>query len=1608
MKPSMNKNSYIRLAGNLVLLVLSSLTLNTHAANTTLGHAQPVINAAAGTGPGLMEVDYRALVSRADVERPFPLGGAEAEHPGLPVGNGRLGTLLWQPAPAILALQLNHTDVFAFRASSHATRDAHQDYGNVCGRVEIGFGEDVFRPDTTHNHLGLYEALATVSGAGVRVRGLAWHAKDVLALEITDERAEPTPITVDLIMMRPAVQEAGPHKAISEVMAEGVDIELTQQFLEPKANPLVKDLASFTAVRARVLGREALAETRGDRVRLTVPAGQGSFVVLFALGQSMEEPLATVRAEAQTTLDASAALGFDKLLADNGVYWSDFWARSFISMTGTPELEEMTAFYLWGQYLSGICLRGNFPPKHSGLTLITKEQRRWGSLFWWYNESAQQGWQFEANRLELMMPVFRWNQIARPGYESAARQSWNSRGWYIPETSSWDGPELLAEGQYTPEGHRAGVHQSLRGTGWTARNTYNGAKFAALYYKYYQFTGDEDWLREMAYPALRDTAEFYCGLKAGFQYAGGIDYGEEGQVILRKEDDGKYHLYGTMLHEHIWWGRNIIEDLAAIRGIFPVAIAVSERLGVDADMRAEWQEVLDNLAPYPLSDQPGAIGSLGPGTWAQGLTPHGNIRGIMNEESPRLGPVVGDFLDVLTLESDNPDEWKVAMTTVEKHTGANASRYVGCGTYPVAVARMGRADMMERVLPLQMKSSGTPLGVSLSLQGIGVFSRAIHAALLLSVAPSPAEDAVIHVLPSWPRHWDVAFQLQAKGGFLVSASLKNEQLGFVEILSQLGGECRIRNPWPGREVEILRDGRRLARTEEDLLVIPTSKDSVHVLMPADAAASVRRRLAVPAPTLLEVALGNDRSAVSPGPRPHEALVLAYDTPGDASTALPLGNGQTGVSAWVEPNGDLVFFISRTDAWGPQSRLLKVGKVRVTMDPPLSTETTDLRQVLDMHEGVLEIESTVADQAAKIRLWVDAHHQTIHVGVGSAEPSGLRVAIEPWRTEARDLAGNERHYVEGATQAAAPRVWPDVVVQSPPGELASHVVWYHRNESSIYPGTLKHQGLDAFSGEDPLLHRTFGAALGGTGLARVSPTVLESEKRAQLHHIKIHPLTRQTPTPDAWLDALSAQVAADAALGAPTARLAAHRAWWRDFWQRSFIRIKGSTVEADAQEIANINTGYHANRYLVACGARGPFPVKFNGGIFNVGGYDKRSRSSGDPLDCPDYRRWGTPFWFQNQRHIYWPMLQAGDYDQVLPFFRMFRDALDLAKTRTETYFGHEGAYFAETAYFWGAYFSGDYGWSREGKSIDEVYNGYIKRYWQGGLELSAMMLAWHQHTGDDEVFRTLCLPVIHEVITFYDQHYKRDDDGKIHFYPAQILESVWDAENPMPEIAGLKHTLLNLLALPDRLTTSAQRAQWKRMQTELPPLPLTEVNGTPVLNCADKIHSGRSNHENGRLYAVWPYRLYGVNRPDYALALETWNHRPVKFAYHVCWHNDMLLAAMLGLSDQARTQLGNRYVMSESYRFPAMYVPGDFTPDHDNGGVCQNTIQSMLLQSVGDKIHLLPAWPVEWDVRFKLHAPNQTTVEAEVRDGRVVELIVTPESRRKDVTLQPVFELSKD
>src|SRR5690606_36963334 len=146
------------------------------------------------------------------------------------------------------------------------------------------------------------------------------------------------------------------------------------------------------------------------------------------------------------------------------------------------------------------------------------------------------------------------------------------------------------------------------------------------------------------------------------------------------------------------------------------------------------------------------------------------------------------------------------------------------------------------------------------------------------------------------------------------------------------------------------------------------------------------------------------------------------------------------------------------------------------------------------------------------------------------------------------------------------------------------------------------------------------------------------------------------------------------------------------------------------------------------------------------------------------------------------------------------------------------------------------------------------------------------HTQDEEFAREQLLPIADAVTEFYDLHYPRDDHGCIHFHPAQALETWHEATNPLPEIAGLQCLLPMLLDLPGHLVTEAQRSRWQRMLGELPPLPVGERDGRRVLLPAEQFDRNK-NTENPELYAIFPYRRFGLGRPELQLALDTFAAR---------------------------------------------------------------------------------------------------------------------------------------
>jgi hypothetical protein len=448
--------------------------------------------------------------------------------------------------------------------------------------------------------------------------------------------------------------------------------------------------------------------------------------------------------------------------------------------------------------------------------------------------------------------------------------------------------------------------------------------------------------------------------------------------------------------------------------------------------------------------------------------------------------------------------------------------------------------------------------------------------------------------------------------------------------------------------------------------------------------------------------------------------------------------------------------------------------------------------------------------------------------------------------------------------------------------------------------------------------------------------------------------------------------------------------------RATIYRNGSelaSMEIDTTTDAEVvSRAYALQRFVDACAGRGRYPIKFNGSIFTV----PHEGRFGDA----DYRRWGPGYWWQNTRLPYLSMCASGDFEMMQPLFRMYADdLLPLHVHRTRRYTGHGGAFIPECMYFWGPTFTSTYGWTPFEERDDKLQESpWHKWEWVSGPEIVWMMLDYHAHTLDDAFARRTMLPFAREILTFFDEHYETDEQGKLVMYPSQSAETWWDCTNPMPEVAGLRAVTAGLLALPDDLTTADERAFWTALRTKLPELPLREVDGITMLAPAERFEQKR-NVENPELYAVFPFRLVSFEKPNAELGVQALHHRWDRGAFG--WRQDDLFMAYLGLAADARGNLVSRARNKHTAsRFPIFWGPNyDWVPDQDHGGVLMRTLQGMLMQTDGDAIHLLPAWPREWDVDFRLHAPNRTLVSGRVHDGELHDLVVTPASRRADIVI---------
>ncbi len=720
---------------------------------------------------------------------------------------------------------------------------------------------------------------------------------------------------------------------------------------------------------------------------------------------------------------------------------------------------------------------------------------------------------------------------------------------------------------------------------------------------------------------------------------------------------------------------------------------------------------------------------------------------------------------------------------------------------------------------------------------------------------------------------------------------------------------------------------------------------------------------------------------------------------DSSESMPLGGGDLGLNVWVEGD-ELLFYVCRSGSYDEHNTLLKAGRVRLKIEG--GEAAAPFRQTLRLADGSMRVELL----GATVTLRVDAFEPVVRVAVESPRAVTCEVSYENWRHRDRPYrSGEGRQSSHKWAKTAGLATTADTVCAT------EHAVTFcHRNPArTLFDRTVEVEGLAAVRDSlwNPLAHRISGGRLwsrdlrfAGESEGRYLDTDFRawrfrSVKPSKRHAFALALATMQSADLAPWTAEVERTVAR--AEADPKGAVRRTEAWWRAYWQRSRIEADGPA--------ADIARNYTLFRYMLGCNRRGADPTKFNGGLFTFDpqGVDTAQRFT------PDFRNWGGgTMTAQNQRLVYWPMLRSGDFDLMPVQFDFYERMRANAELRTRCYWGHGGASFTEQIELFGLPNHMEYGTKRPAWFDRGVeYNAWLEYCWDTVLEFCQMILETYRY---DRADIARYEPLIESSLRFFDEHYRYlaarrgrkelDGEGKLVLYPGSGCETYKMAYNASSTVEGLRTVLETYLDVK-RMRGDTCVAPWHAMLDRIPALPLRTVAGRTMIAPAaawERIN----NIETPQLYPVFPWRRYTMasEEPiDVALNTYLYDDHAVWQRSSKGWKQDCIWAAELGRTEDA-ARLVSEKLADGPHRVPAFWGPGfDWTPDHNWGGSGAIALQEMLLQSDGDRIVLFPAWPRNWNVRFKLHAPHRTTVEAELRDGRLVSLDVQPAERRKDVRI---------
>jgi hypothetical protein len=315
---------------------------------------------------------------------------------------------------------------------------------------------------------------------------------------------------------------------------------------------------------------------------------------------------------------------------------------------------------------------------------------------------------------------------------------------------------------------------------YNARTISTGAEISLWIWRQYEYTDDLEFLKEN-FPIMRESARFLL-------------------AYASHDADDKLHTFPSNAHETQWDVHDPATDISAMRALFPSVIKAAELLNTDQALAKELKKQLTLLPPLPLAASSSPMVLLKGATGEQDaiiVASYDPGETVHNTENIGLEPVWP-----YDLIGDEGPLHEIGVQTFLNRPNKNQNDW---SFDPVQAVRLGLADEFESSLRAlteryQTCPSGlaTFVGPELYVEQIGVVTDALQQALVQDY------DDLVRIAPAWPKGWDADGTVFIQQRSRADVQIRNGQIATVGLEIGNARKVRIRNPWPGESVEIIR------------------------------------------------------------------------------------------------------------------------------------------------------------------------------------------------------------------------------------------------------------------------------------------------------------------------------------------------------------------------------------------------------------------------------------------------------------------------------------------------------------------------------------------------------------------------------------------------------------------------------------------------------------------------------------------------------------------------------------------------------------------------------------------------------------------------------------